>query len=161
MHLITALAVLALVLAVFRKPISAVMTVAVAIMLAPNIALAVDNPVDPSDTVASLRLDAVAVAFLVSALIPIVNGLITKCTLSSMWKGLITLILNAVNALVVTATMSDGTAIISSTTFVTFILGLVISVGTYLGVYKNVGLTSSATPAGVPDPKLGPNTGLG
>lgn len=113
-------------------------------------------PVDPTDTAAALSLSALTVTMVISLFIPIVNGIITKATLSSWVKGLLTLILNAVSAAVVTATVADGTAVFSEQTLIATLLGLAISVATYVGVYKPAGLTSSDNGG-----KLGPTHGLG
>jgi len=95
----------------------------------------------------TLTLSALSVSLLISLIIPIVTGLVTKYSTSSGLKGLITLVLNAVQALVVSATVGDGTAVISEETFVVFCVSLAISIATYAGVYKPLNITSS-TPAG-------------
>jgi hypothetical protein len=119
--------------------------------------LAADDTVSiPGDAPAPYVIAAPVVMFVISLLIPIVNGLLTKYTFPSSVKAVITIVLNAVAALVVTATQADGTAVISNTALLTFIFGTTISVVSYLGLYKPTGLTSST-----PDGKLAPNTGAG
>lgn len=98
---------------------------------------------------------ALTVTLFVSLFIPIVTGLLTKYSLSSGVKGLITLLLNAVSALIASATLADGTAVFSKSTFIAWVLALAISVATYAGVYKPLNITSST-----PDGKLGPDTGV-
>lgn len=92
---------------------------------------------------AEIELSALTVTLLVSLVIPVVTGLLTKASLSSGIKGLITLVLNAVNALIVGATLADGTAAFSQETLVVFLFGLAISVATYVGVYKPLNVTSN------------------
>jgi hypothetical protein len=95
----------------------------------------------------TITLSALSVSLLLGLLIPVVTGLLTKYSTSSGLKGLVTLVLNATQALVVSATVADGTAVISKETFVTFCLSLAISIATYAGVYKPLNITSSE-PAG-------------
>lgn len=96
----------------------------------------------------TLTLSALTVSLVVALIIPVVTGLVTRHSTSSGVKGLVTLVLNAVQALVVSATLADGTAVISEETFVQFALSLGISVASYAGVYKPLNVTSS-TPTGV------------
>src|SRR5882672_3300597 len=81
---------------------------------------------------------------IISAVIPILVGLITKATLSSGAKAVLMLILNAANALIVTAMTTDGSAVVTKQAFVNFVLGVVISVAAYYGVYKPNNVTSDA-----------------
>lgn len=111
--------------------------------------------VDPGDTVAEIRLSALAVTLVVSLFIPIATGIVTKASLSSWWKGLITLVLNLVNAAIVVAVVSDGSAVWSEETLIAALIGLAVSVATYAGIYKPAGVTSEA------GGKLAPNSGLG
>jgi hypothetical protein len=102
-----------------------------------------------------LELSATTVTVLVSVIIPIITGLLTKITTPPWVKSVVTIVLNAVNALVTTAVLADGTAVLSQGTLVTFIMGVVISVAAYAGVYKPANITSST-----PDGKLAPNKGV-
>lgn len=95
------------------------------------------------------------VGIIISAVIPILVGLITKATLSSGAKAVFMLILNAVNALVTTAVTTDGSAIITRQAFANFVIGVVISVAAYYGVYKPNNVTSDA------GGKLAPTVGIG
>lgn len=134
-----------------RKLLAVLIAALVAVITIPTIAFA-----EGSDaTTSSLKLDALTVQVAVGMLIPIVVGLITKFSTSSGVKALAMLILNAVQTLIVTATMADGTAIISKQTFIAWALALVVSVASYAGVYKPLNVTSS-TETG----KLKPGKGL-
>lgn len=95
----------------------------------------------------TVTLSALTVSLVISLVIPVVTGILTKYSTSSGLKGLVTLVLNAVQSLVVAATVSDGSAVISEATFVTFSLSLAISIATYAGVYRPLNITSS-TPNG-------------
>lgn len=124
-----------------------------AVLVLPFAAHAQD--VDATDTVGEIRLSALAVTLVVALFIPIVTGIVTKASLSSWWKGLITLVLNLVNAAVVGAVVSDGGAVWSEETLIAALIGLAVSVATYAGIYKPAGVTSEA------GGKLAPNTGIG
>lgn len=121
----------------------------VTFVMAPTaIAFATDPPVDPTgvikvnDTLASVQLSAGTVTFLIATVIPIVVGLLTP--LASKWKGPLMILLTAVDAMLVTATVADGTAILSQQTLEVMIKGLVGAYGAYYGVLKPRGITSSA-----------------
>lgn len=112
-----------------------------------------------------LKLDALTVSTLISFIIPVLTGVLTKATLATAWKGVITLVLNGVAAFVTSATLVDGTATITQQAIVQWALGMAISVAMYTGIYKKAGITSSTyTPSGtdvaVPG-KLAPAVGLG
>jgi uncharacterized membrane protein YvlD (DUF360 family) len=101
-------------------------------------------------------ISAPIVTLIVALLIPIVNGYFTKITLSGGVKGLITLVLNTLVAFITTATTAEGTAVFSKQTAYTAAVGFIISVASYVGIYKPADLTSSE-----PDGKLSPNSGIG
>lgn len=104
---------------------------------------ALAQDIDLNDTAAELRLDALTVTLLVSTVIPILNGILTTLRTSSTVKAVLTIILEAVTAIVVQATMVDGSAVFSQQTLVQGLLGLAIAIATYAGVWKPARLTSS------------------
>lgn len=95
----------------------------------------------------AVQLSALTVSLIVALIVPLITGVVTRYSTSSGVKGLVTLVLNAVQALVVNAIVADGTAIISRETFIAFSLSLAISIATYAGVYRPLNVTSS-TPTG-------------
>lgn len=101
-------------------------------------------------------ISAPIVTVIVALLVPIVNGLLTKFTLSGGVKGFITLAMNTVMAFITTNASDTGAAVFSLQTLWTAALGFIISVAIYMGIYRPANITSS-TPTG----KLGPETGLG
>lgn len=101
-------------------------------------------------------INAPVVTFISALLIPLINGLLTKYTLSSNVKTFITIVLNAVVALFAANARDDGSALFTTSTIASFALATTISLLTYAKVYKPVGLTSST-----PDGKLAPQFGLG
>lgn len=104
---------------------------------------------------ADIHLTPLTVSILISFVIPVITGLATKYGTSPKIKSLITLVLNAVQALVVTATMTDGSAIFTQAALTAFAISLAISITVYLGVYRPFDITSS-TPTG----KLAPTKGI-
>lgn len=90
-----------------------------------------------------LTLDPGTVRLIVAVLIPILVGVLTKSTWSGTVKGVIGLTLNFVNAAVVAATLADGHAAWSQATLREALVGFVISVAMYLGIYEKAGITSS------------------
>lgn len=119
--------------------------VSVGILATPSIAAA-QADIQPTDTVASLELSALTVTAVVSLFIPIVVGLITKADLNTLWKGAINIVLSAVNAAIVTATVADGTAVFSKETLIAAFFGMVVSLATYLQVYKPLDTNSKLLP---------------
>ena len=105
--------------------------------------------VDTTDT-STVAIAAPVVTLIVSLLIPLVNGFFTTITTSSKVKAYATILLNAVSALITNGILSDGSAVFSSETLYTWVLGTVVSVVSYAGLYKPLDLTSSAVrgPAG-------------
>ncbi len=118
----------------------------------PSVAFAAGVGVD-SDT-AALLIVSPAWQLAISAAIPILVGLITKATLPTVWKGVLTLTLNAVATLVLTATMTDA-KLITEQAFLQWAVAFGLSVAAYVGIYKPAELHSN------PGGKLAPNVGLG
>ena len=98
-----------------------------------------------------ITIDAIFVTAIVGVLIPVFIGTITHLKASSSLKAILSIVLNAIQALIVSSVVANGSAIISKDTFILWITGLVISVATYSGVYKPTGIVA----------KLLPNIGLG
>lgn len=108
-----------------------------------------------ADALGTITVSALTVQMIVSLFIPIVTGILTKSTLSGFAKGLLTLVLNGINAAVVQATIPDGGAAFSKETIIMTAMGLAISVASYAGIYKPANVTSNA------GGKLLPQSGLG
>jgi hypothetical protein len=133
----------------------AMLILCVTAYMASSVAVAHAAPVgDDVNSVASIQISSLTVQLILSMVIPLVVGLLTKISTSSGVKAVLMLVLNAVQTLIVQATMADGTAIIDQSTFIAWALALVVSVATYFGVYKPLNITSST-----PDGKLAPNSG--
>lgn len=102
-----------------------------------------------------LALNAQTVGVLLSVVIPIVTGLLTRITTSSKVKQVLTIVFNAVTAVITTGITTNGDVYLNQATLVNFVIGLVISLALYAGIYKPNGFTSSEA-----DGKLAPNKGL-
>ena len=96
-------------------------------------------------------LSPILVTLILSALIPLVNGLATKVTTSSTVKALISLFLSAVVGLVTVAVTPGGGAVFSEQALVAAALAFVIQAATYVGLYKPLGVTSSPVTVVQPD----------
>lgn len=86
-----------------------------------------------------LNLDAPLVLFITAALIPFVGGLIIRITANRQTQALVGLVLNALNALLITATTENGDAILSKPLVLNFAQSLTISIIMLYGVYKPLG----------------------
>lgn len=123
---------------------------------------AVDSVSIPGGEPSALVISAPVTMTIVALVIPLITGLLTKFTLPSWVKGLITIVLNAIAALIITGTQADGTAIMSNAALMTMIYGVLVSVVSYVSVYKPAGLTSTSPSAPqVQEPKLAPHAGVG
>ena len=97
-----------------------------------------------ADTVSTVVIAAPIVTIIVSLLIPLINGLLTKPSTPISVKAVGTIVLNAVWALFANGVLADGSATFSTATLYTAILGSVISIAMYAGVYKPVDAHSNA-----------------
>lgn len=111
------------------------------------------TPINGADTLASVRLSATVVQAIVSAFLPLLVGLLTHVKDSAFVKGALQLILNAVSAFVVQATLADGSAVVSKSTVMVFLVGVATSLVAYYNAWKPAGVTSSLTPVKTIDPQ--------
>lgn len=117
-------------------------------------ALAEDIPPPPvtldASDLSTVALAAPIVTIIVGLLIPILNGLLTKLSTSSGVKALLTTFLAGASAVVTNGILADGSSVFTTQTLYTFLITWGISVLSYVGLYKNLGLTSSAMKSGAP-----------
>lgn len=107
---------------------------------------------EPITTVTSqIQFDAFLVTALVSLIIPFFTGLLTKINASPTIKQVVTIVLAAVNTLVVSSTLQDGTAVISKENGLLWALSTATAVLSYLGYYKPHDANA----------KLSPESGIG
>lgn len=92
--------------------------------------------------VTQVAIDATYVMLLVSTIIPLLVGLLTKLNASSSLKSIVMIVLNAIAAFITTSTVDDGSAVLTKEGFIAFALGVVTSIATYYGVWKPVGVSA-------------------
>jgi hypothetical protein len=104
-----------------------------------------------TEVVNQIEFDAFVVSALLSLIIPVVTGLLTKVTAAPAVKQIITIVLAAVASLISTNTVQDGTAVISKETGLLWAMNTAIAITSYLGIYKPHDANA----------KLSPESGLG
>lgn len=104
-----------------------------------------------TEVTSQIEFDAFTVTALVSLVIPVLTGLLTKVNAAPAVKQVVTIVLAAVNTLVVNATVGDGGAVITKENFLLWAVSTAIAVTTYLGIYKPHDANA----------KLSPNSGIG
>lgn len=114
-------------------------------MLLASLLAAAPPPVtDDPDAVSTIVIAAPIVTLVVALVIPLLNGFLTKASTPTSVKAIGTIVLNAVWALIANGQLVDGSSAFSTNTLYTAILGTVISITTYAGVYKPLNVTSNA-----------------
>lgn len=103
------------------------------------------------ETLSTVTIDAIVVTLLVSLVIPLLNGILTKANASAGVHQIVTLVLSAATGFLATATQADGTAVFSMHSLFLALLALVVSIASYLGIYKPHNANA----------KLGADKGLG
>lgn len=98
-----------------------------------------------------MTISAVAVTLLISTILPVLVGLVTKLDASSKLKGAILLVLNAVQGLIVASQVSGGGASFTIDALILFVAGVAVSLMAYYGLYKPNDVSA----------KLAPNFGVG
>jgi hypothetical protein len=94
-----------------------------------------------------MTIDAFWVTALVSVIIPVLVGLLTKATAATWIQDVTNMVLTGIVALVATATQIDGVAVISWVTFREWVVALAISIAMYLKVWKPVDINQRTLPA--------------
>ena len=98
-----------------------------------------------------ITINATLAVVITGSLIPLAISLVTKSTASPKLKSLLNVLFNAVQALIVSSMLSNGSAVISKDTLILWVTGVVISSASYIGVWKPVDAAKA----------LLPNVGLG
>lgn len=98
-----------------------------------------------------LALTPTLVLILVSVLIPILTGLLTKINASTTLKQVVTIILAGANAVIVSNLGEDGGAVLTDSVITDALVSWTVAIASYLGVYKPHDANT----------KLARNTGLG
>lgn len=120
---------------------------ALAFVALTTFAFAADTvPVNPGDTLASVRLSATTMSFIVGAVIPLIVGFVTNVKDHAFFKGFLMLIFNALNAFITQATLADGSAVFEKATVMLFLVGTATSLVAYYNAWKPLKATSSLVP---------------
>lgn len=101
-----------------------------------NLWFAAEPDATAPGTVGGITLSALAVTGLVSVLLPIVTGLLTKYRAPAIVKGLTSLAVSAVHGTIMGSLAVDGSAHIARAAIVLALVSFVIQAATYLGVYQ-------------------------
>jgi len=96
---------------------------------------------------ALIHLDAVAVSILVGTVLPLAVGLLTKLRASSGVKAVLLALLTALAGLITTATLADGSAVISWELALNAGLAWVTGVATHYGLWKATGVAYHLAPS--------------
>jgi hypothetical protein len=91
-------------------------------------------------------ISAQNLVILTSVIVPLVVGFFTKLDASPRVKVVVNLVLTAFMSLIGNALNENGIAVISSQMFSNFVIGLVVSIGTYYGVYKPLEIPTKSAP---------------
>jgi hypothetical protein len=119
----------------------ALLVAVVALWPTAALATAAGETTSEGDTI--LNLDAGTVRIIVSVVIPLLVGVLTKASWSGTVKGLLSLFLNFVSAGVIAATTENGNAVWSQATLREAVLGFAVSVAIFLGGWKQAGISSA------------------
>ena len=104
---------------------------------------------NPNDIV--VALPATMVSMLVAVVLPVVVGFITKSSTSATLKAVLLALFSAVSAAITSATVTDGSAVITWGTLFAFIVTFVTAVGIHFGFLKPTGATAKVQAVGVHD----------
>jgi uncharacterized membrane protein YeaQ/YmgE (transglycosylase-associated protein family) len=133
-------------MSLIRRSVAAVAVTFVTLFVVGTPALALAPPpvqLD-ADTVSTVVIAAPIVTIIIALLIPLINGFLTKASTPTSVKAIGTIVLNAAWALIANGVLANGSSAFSTTTLYTAILGAIISITTYAGVYKPINVTSNA-----------------
>lgn len=86
--------------------------------------------------------------YLIAFLLPIVIGLVVKASLPSGAKSVVMIVLTGVTALLSEAGATES-GLITSDMFRTWVETMVISIASYYGIYRNIGLGNLAPESGI------------
>lgn len=77
------------------------------------------------------------VQVITSVILPVVLGLVMRATWPTRIKTVVGMVASAAGSLILNAVNESGFAVVSQEMLVTAVVGLVIQVSTYLGIYQN------------------------
>lgn len=96
-------------------------------------------------------------ALVQGTVIPILVGILTKVTAEAGVKILVSIVLNAIGAIINTVAIVEGVAVLSTQTLVNGLVGLIATIAIHYGVFKQIEVTGSTVDTNA----LAPTKGLG
>lgn len=130
-----------------NKAMMAVAVVVGAMTICAPVAAAASSELPPvnvdTTNVSTITIAAPIVTILVSLAIPLINGFLTTWRTRPGVKVVITIVLNAAWSLIANGIVADGSSTFSSGTLYTALIGTIISIASYAGVYKPLNITSN------------------
>lgn len=128
-----------------KRAAAAFMVAATALFVTGTTVFASAPPPVEMDTtdVATVVVAAPVVTLIVSAVIPLLVGLLSKATWSPVVKAVMMIVLNGISAFVTSSMLADGTAAFSDEMFWTWLVGVIVSAVAYVVGYKPNGVTSN------------------
>jgi len=121
----------------------ALLVAALFLLLFPHLGFAA-TPVGPdAQTDSTFNLPPFTVSIIFGAIIPLLNGLVTKITTSSAVKAVLALALSTVAGIIQVSTTDNGGAIVSWSTVTAAVVTFIIQAAAYSSLYKPLALTSS------------------
>ena len=100
-------------------------------------------PVDVPAEVSTVAIAAPIVTLIVGLVIPLFTAILTKATWPSYIKAIIMVVLNGIAAFITSSILPDGSVKFTSVTFWTWLIGIGISIGSYVAAYKPNNITSN------------------
>lgn len=133
-----------------------VAVVLLAVVLGATPAWAAGDPVASREG-SVLTVDSTTWSLLQGLAVPLLVGLVTRASATSRVKVLVQLLINALGALFAAFYVLDGVAVLSSSTFVNWMISTVTTIALHYGLWKPIGVTGSSPSVGV----LLPDVGIG
>ena len=93
-----------------------------------------------------VQMTPLVVTMLVGLIIPIVVGIITKSAARPQVKQVVTIVLAGITALITSSTLADGSAVFSIETLLLAGFTWLVSIASYLGVYRPLNLNDHTLP---------------
>jgi hypothetical protein len=98
-----------------------------------------------------MHLSAQVVSIIGALPVPFLTAALTHSKAPAWVKGIVSIVLSSAVGLVVTATGSDGTAVLSQDALINCAISTATAIGSYLGLWQGAGINSVILP----------NTGIG
>lgn len=93
-----------------------------------------------------ITLAPLVVTMLSGLVIPLIVGLVTKSGASAQLKQVVTILLAGIAALITSSTLADGSAVFSLETLLLAGMAWLVSITSYLGVYRPLNLNDHTLP---------------